>query len=114
MVAVHGRMYTVGGINKKQKALVVGAPILSTTELNTGEAHTAIETLSSNQDLALLNKKSVHAGDTINAYTPQALFLGSARIQRVAYTTAPKQASPNKQDIVFGGTFQGDYWLKVG
>ena len=36
MAAVHGRMDTVGDINKKQKALVVGAPIISTTELNTG------------------------------------------------------------------------------
>ena len=53
------------------------------------------------------------AGDTINAYTPTALFLGSATIQSVQYTSAPKAAAPNRQDVVFGGTFKGYTWLKV-
>jgi hypothetical protein len=53
------------------------------------------------------------AGDIINAYTPTALFLGSATIQSVQYTGAPKAAAPNRQDIVFGGTFKGYTWLKV-
>ena len=53
MVAIQGRMQTVGAVKKPIKALVVGSPILSPQELN--------------------------SGDKINAYTPQALFLGSAQ-----------------------------------
>lgn len=87
MVAIQGRMQTVGAVKKPQKAIVVGSPILSTQELN--------------------------SGDKINAYTPQALFLGSASVQSVRVVGPPKGVYPTERDIVFGTTFAGYFWLQA-
>ena len=87
MVPVHGRMQTVGAVRKPQKALVVGSPIVSPQEIN--------------------------SGDKINAYTPQALFLGSATVQSVRVVGAPKGVSPTEKDVVFGTTFAGYDWLQA-
>lgn len=127
MIAIHGRMQTVGAVKKPQKALLVGSYIISPLELNSGALHILEDDTPLpkpchakpagpclHPGCAFLTElQALHTGDTINAYTPAALFLGSATIQSVQYTTAPKAAAPDRQDIVFGGTFKGYTWLNV-
>ncbi|BDA47123.1 hypothetical protein COCOBI_09-5780 [Coccomyxa sp. Obi] len=84
-VAIHGRFYTVVVPLQDEAALILGAPILGTDLVNTG--------------------------DIITVYDPNARNLGSTTVVSVMNVNAPVPATT--QDIVFGGDYNGYSYLKV-
>lgn len=78
-------MYTVAAVLQSQNTITLGAPIIGTGELNTG--------------------------DTINVYNPDGRLLGTATVSSMTSTTAP--VPPTTQDNVFGGDFSSYYYYKA-